>query len=69
MEMTYDDMKQMMKILDRNEIYYEFGNHYNTETQPDGTAIEYIEGHYILLFGQLIHAWEIDDEDDKWNRA
>lgn len=65
----YDEMKELMQILDNNNIPYEFGNYYNEELRSDGSYAEYIEGHYLTLFERTIDCWEIDDKDDKWNRG
>lgn len=67
--MSYDDMKELMRLLNNNNIDYEFGNYYNEERMSDGTYRKYIEGHYIVLFEHTIDCWEIDDKDDKWNRG
>lgn len=69
MDMSYEDMKDLMRILDNNNIPYEYGNHYNQEYMSDGSYKEYIEGHYIKLFDKIIDCWEIDEADDRWNRG
>jgi hypothetical protein len=67
--MGYEDMKELMRILDNNNIDYEYGNYYGQELMSDGSYKEYINGHYIKLFGNTIDCWEIDDADDRWNRG
>lgn len=67
--MSYDDMKDLMRILDNAGIDYEFGNNYGQELLSNGHYENYINGHYIKFFGQRIDVWEIDDADDKWNRG
>lgn len=69
MDMSYEDMKDLMRILDNNNIPYEFGHHYGHEFLSNGDEVHYRNGHYIILFGKVIDCWEIDEEDDKWNRG
>lgn len=67
--MNYDDMKELMRLLDLADIPYEFGNHYNTEYLHDGTTATYIDGHWIIVGDTEVEVWDIDDEDEKWNRG
>lgn len=66
--MSYEEMKDLMRALDNLNVPYTFGNNYKTEYLSDGTSVEYINGHYLKINVEL-DAWDIDDEDDKWNRG
>lgn len=66
--MSYEEMKDLMRALDNLNVPYTFGNNYRTEYLSDGTSVEYICGHYLNINVEL-DAWDIDDEDDKWNRG
>lgn len=67
--MDYDEMKELMRLLDLADIPYEYGNHYNSEYLHDGTEVEYIDGHWLQFGDHKIDVWDIDEEDEKWNRG
>ena len=66
--MSYEEMKELMTVLDKYNIPYEFGNNYNTEWY-EGEEHEYICGHYLTIFGYDVDTDEIDEADDRWNRG
>lgn len=68
--MTYEEMKQLISMLDKFGIFYEFGNYYGKEyPNGDGYPEEYICGHWLKINQQIFETDEIDDEDDRWNRG
>lgn len=66
--MSYEEMKELMAVLDKYNIPYEFGNNYGVEWY-EGEDHDFIRGHYLTIFGCEIETDEIDDKDERWNRG
>ena len=62
MNIDYESMKKLMKILDEYDIGYSFGNYYS----PDGREI--IVGHWLELNADL-STNDIDDTDREYNNT
>ena len=60
MNIDYESMKELMKLLDKYDINYSFGNYYS----PDGSDV--IVGHWLEINADL-HTDEIDNTDKEYN--
>lgn len=59
MDIDYESMKELMKILDTYNINYSFGNYYSPHDEK-------IVGHWLKIEADL-DTDEIDEEDKKYN--
>ena len=60
--MSYEELKGLMRELDNLNIPYEFGNHYDSTS---GIII----GHWLSITAPIFDVWDIDKEDEEWNRG
>ena len=60
MNIDYESMKELMKLLDKYNVNYSFGNYYS----PDGSEI--IVGHWLKIDADL-ETHEIDNTDKEYN--
>lgn len=60
MNIDYESMKELMKLLDKYNVNYSFGNYYS----PDGSEI--IIGHWLKIDADL-ETDEIDNADEEYN--
>ena len=60
MNTDYESMKELMRLLDKYDINYSFGNYYS----PDGS--ETIVGHWLKIDADL-DTDEIDNTDEEYN--
>lgn len=60
MNIDYESMKELMKLLDKYDINYSFGNHYSS----DGSDL--IVGHWLEINADL-YTDEIDNTDEEYN--
>lgn len=61
MNIDYESMKELMKLLDKYDINYSFGNYYSS----DGS--ELIVGHWLEINADL-YTDEIDNADEEYNK-
>lgn len=59
MDIDYESMKELMKILDAYDINYSYGNYYSSRDEK-------IIGHWLKIDADL-DTYEIDEEDEKYN--
>lgn len=60
MNIDYESMKELIKLLDKYDISYSFGNYYS----PDGNEV--IIGHWLEINTSL-ETDEIDSADEEYN--
>ena len=67
--MSLQDAEDLMLILGNNNIDYEWKTLYTEDLGPDGRYTPYIDGHELVVFGKSIFVWEIDKDDEEWNKG
>lgn len=60
MNIDYESMKELMKLLDKYNVNYSFGDYYS----PDGS--DEIVGHWLEINASL-ETHEIDNTDKEYN--